>query len=257
MLHAVVIGINCYVHPRFPDLRSARADAQVVAGRLLQSIVPPDRNVNLLVDQQATRSGIIKAIGEALPRHQSREDLILIYFAGHGSPEQRAPPDRISRYLVPYDADYDHIFATGVGFETDVVELLERQLAGRVLFIIDSCFSGRAGGRSIFGPHLQRRLSQLRAPLSLRELELGFGKAILSACRDDELAQERNDHGIFTRNLIDALSREGPPTVGVGDVYEQVFDAVVRDTSQRQHPVFRGHIEGMRLPRLLTKSGGE
>jgi uncharacterized caspase-like protein len=246
----VVVGIDEYSDPRIPRLQSARADAQAVASLLRDHIAPKDRDVQTLIDKAASRAAIVKAIGEALPRKHSREDLVVVYFAGHGSPEQKEPPDRISRYLVASDTEYDQIFATGIGLETDLVSLLERQLSERVVVILDACFSGRAGGRSIFGPHLASR-AQFRALLKLRDLDLGYGRAILAACRDDELARESADHGLFTRSFMEVLSEPSKSsTIGLGELYHSVFDKVTLASSGSQHPVLKGTLEGMRLPRF-------
>ena len=174
--------------------------------------------------------------------------LVIVYFAGHGSPEQENPPDRISRYLVPYDAEYEYLFSTGIGMETDIDSLLERQYSRRLLFVLDTCFSGKAGGRGFIGPNLASRLAQYRAPLSLQELHLGFGRAIMTACADNEFAKENKEHGVFTAHLIKALSGNDTPTIGIGALYEEIYSGVVEETKDTQHPVLKGRIEGMRLP---------
>jgi hypothetical protein len=125
----------------------------------------------------------------------------------------------ISRYLVPPDADYDHVFAMGIGLETELVTLLERQNAGRILLVLDSCFSGNAGGRTFLDPKLAQRIGQYRAPLSLRHLDLGAGRVILAACRDTEVAIEQHDHGIFTRHFLAILSTARRETVGIPNGY--------------------------------------
>jgi uncharacterized caspase-like protein len=250
VLHSVIIGINTYSDPKIPNLRSARSDAEAVSLLLREGIVASERTVKTLLDEQATRRAVVEAVGEALPRKQNKGDLVLIYFAGHGSPEQENPPDKISRYLVPHDTEYRSVFATGLGLETDLVALLDRQSTGRVLLILDACFSGQAASRSFLGPHLERRAAQFRAPISLRHLDLGFGRGVMAACADDESAQEDADHGVFTRNLLDALRISKHPTIGIGELYEDVFMKVVQQTRGAQHPVLKGEFEGMRLPRL-------
>lgn len=253
MLNAVVVGIDHYADPEISNLGCARADAEAVAEFLREAVTPAEASIRILLDAHATRTEILKSIGEVLPRQQHRDDFVLIYFAGHGSPEQASPPDRTARYLVPHDAEYAHLFATGIGLEREIVEVLDRQIAGRVLLVLDACFSGRAGGRTFLGPNLKRSLALRRgARLSLRELHLGFGSVVLAACQDDEVATEQpsHGHGIFTFRFIEAL-RAGPgPSIGLGELYDRVYRHVTSDSKERQHPVLAGRIAGLRLPCL-------
>ncbi len=81
----------------------------------------------------------------------------------------------------------------GISLESDLATLLERQTVGRVLVVIDACFSGRVGigSRTFLGPSLGNALSTFRgARVKLGGLDLGFGRAILCACRDYLLAGE-------------------------------------------------------------------
>jgi uncharacterized caspase-like protein len=109
VLHGVVIGIDKYSDPNIPNLRSARADAEAISAALRDGIALRERSVETILDTRATRAAIMKAVGEALPRRQRPEDLVVIYFAGHGSPEQESPPDRISRYLVEKDSRHGRL----------------------------------------------------------------------------------------------------------------------------------------------------
>lgn len=251
MLHAVIIGIDRYADPNIGNLRAARADAEALSRLLRSRIAGSERTVATLLDGKATKKEILRAVGEVLPRKQTEEDLILIYFAGHGSPEQINPPDHVSRYLVAADTEFEQVFATGIGLETEICTLLERQFTRRLLLILDSCFSGQAGGRTFMGPRLAQRVAQFRSRITLSDLDLGYGRVILAACRDHELASEKGDHGVFTGFLLEALCAAGDdPTIGVAELYERVFRSVRRATAQLQNPVLKGYIEGMRLPRL-------
>lgn len=255
MIYSVVIGIDSYRDPRITNLECARADAKAIAHLLEDRIESSDRDVRLLINGAATRKKIVKAIGEDLPRLQSRDDLVLIYYAGHGCPEHTFPPNRTARYLVPHDADYDRIFATGISLEQELKTLLERQSAGRVLFILDACFSGLAGGRTFIGPSLAHAVSMFRSSIPpLRSLDLGFGRVILAACRDNEVALEetRLGHGLFTYHLLACLTEAGDATIGVAELYEKLYSAVVRATGGKQQPVMKGELIGLRLPRLSS-----
>lgn len=254
MLYSVVIGIDSYSDSRITNLACARNDAAQFARMLTERVKPSERSVQLLVDEQATRLGIVKAIGEDLPRIQSIDDFILLYFAGHGSPETSGAPDEVSRYLVPHDANYDSIFATGIDLERELRTLLERQRAARVVLILDACFSGLAGGRTFCGASLKKLLVPFRsAQIGLRELNLGEGRAILAACKDDQLAREdpQRKHGIFTYCLIETLTAPGGATVTVTALYDQLYRRVCQETRGEQLPVLRGEFVGLSLPRFV------
>jgi uncharacterized caspase-like protein len=258
MLHAVVIGINSYQDPRIPNLKYACADADSIARLIESAIHPEDRRVVLLRDSEANAVAIRRAIGEALPRMATaREDIVLLYFAGHGSPETDRYPVRASRYLVAHDTAYDSIFATAIDMEIELVNWFERiQEPQLIILFVDACFSGRAGGRTFEGPMLKKARARLRdGPIRLKELELGKGRAILSACDDDEVAEEMHDlgHGVFTHALVKVLSNKSTHrSISLASVYDQVRQQVRTRTARRQNPVLNGRAAGARLPLFYT-----
>ncbi|MGH7601986.1 MAG: caspase family protein, partial [bacterium] len=116
---AVIIGVNKYQDDKISNLSFARADAEGVYRLLtdpeLGRIFP--ENVILLLDEEATQRNIRSAIGTKLPRQAGENDLVYIYYAGHGSPvidPQSRSRDGIEKYLVPSDADLDDLFATAI-----------------------------------------------------------------------------------------------------------------------------------------------
>ena len=104
MLHAVVVGIDRYSDPDIRKLGYARADAEAVA-ELIERIHPAERDIRLLLDEAATKRNIMVEIGDRLPRVTGPDDVIMLYFAGHGSPETTMGPDDAARYLVVHDTE--------------------------------------------------------------------------------------------------------------------------------------------------------
>ncbi len=165
-------------------------------------------------------------------------DVVLVYIASHGTPEKRSPAREPSAFLVVHDTEYAYIHATSIGLECQVVDWMKRfAKASVVVVILDTCFSGEAGGRT-FGRPMSGE------PLSLKEIELGEGRVILTAADGKEVAFEDEDleHGVFTHHLLEALQPPagGPAAIGIGSLYDQVARGVQRETGGRQHPIQSG-----------------
>ena len=64
----------------------------------------------MLLDKNATNEKIKDALFNWL-KQAIEEDAVVIYFAGHGSPE--SPDAAQNLYLLPYNAKYDNIAVTG------------------------------------------------------------------------------------------------------------------------------------------------
>jgi uncharacterized caspase-like protein len=125
---AVLIGISDYHRDsgRFPDLNYAHRDAEEFAAFLKSKAsgsFPPD-HVRLLVNEQATATSIREALFEFL-KHTVKEDLVLIFFAGHGLPDPGKPSNL---YLIAHDSDATQIAATGIPM-WDVEAALTRTIA--------------------------------------------------------------------------------------------------------------------------------
>lgn len=264
MLHAVLVGIDDYQDPAIPKLSCARADARALRDLLEQRIAEDERRVVLLENERATRQNIMEAIGEDLPNTVESSDTVLLYFACHGSPERRSTRDKRSLYLIPYDTNYQKIYATAIDLDRDVPTWLERIAeagAKLVVLFLDTCFSGGAGGRTFVGPTLAQSPNvpgylefDDPEPAPFKNVDLGKGQAIFSAADRDQVALENPSlgHGIFTYQLLQALKkpRDGARSVHLGIVYAEVSDAVRNATEERQEPVLSTRLKNARLPCL-------
>lgn len=253
--YAVIIGINKYQDNRIPNLKFARADAEAIHQILIDprlGCISPE-NIILLLDENATQRKIRSAIGTQIPRLTSDNDVVYIYYAGHGYPEldnRTHSHDGMEKYLVPNDAESEDLFSSGISME-EIKRFFSRIAAKQVIFFIDSCYSGCAGGRTFANPNLQTR-----APLSgefLDKLAEGEGRIVITACDVNEVSLEINTigHGLFTHYLSEGLKGKGDidrdGLVSIGELYDYVYESVSREARKyggSMQPVRKGSIRG-------------
>jgi len=252
--HAVVIGINRYVDPRIPDLRYATADAKAFHDVLTDPALGRFRpeNVTLLLDDDATERRIRSAIGTELPRRASADHTVCIFFAGHGAPVMNArtrSSDGLEKYLLPHDALADDLRSSAIPMD-DVQKFFDWIDTSQVIFFIDSCYSGVAGGRT-FGSSDYG----MRATVTDEFLDQlgGEGRLVVTACATNEVALEKAElgHGLFTYYLIEGLKggadagQDG--LVTLDELYEYVYRNVERQARElggSMSPLRKGFVKG-------------
>ena len=143
--------------------------------------------------------------------------------------------------------------------ERELPELFKRIKQPKlVMMFIDACFSGRAGGRTFEGARLKRARAETRESresglISLKNLDLGEGRLMISACGDDQVAREEGalGHGIFTHYLLRGpRSTRDLTIIGVLSLYDELARAVQMHTSGLQVPVINGRAAAAQLPFL-------
>ena len=221
-------------------------------------------NVLLLTDKTARKPSLrdIKwALGTFLARSAKKEDIVFIFFAGHGAPEvdpRGAESDGLAKYLVPSDADPNDLYSTGLPMDEFQV-IFDRIEAEQLVVFLDACYSGAAGGRTF----ASKRTRAVRVDeVFLDRLTRSKGRAIITASRASEVSIELPElsHGLFTHYLVQGLrgaadlDRDG--IVSLQEVYqylEQQVSQKSRAVGGNQHPVMKGELDGM-LP-LVKVSG--
>ncbi len=261
---AVVIGVGRYENSTIPKLQFASADAEALYQVLVTTAGFKKDNVLLLTDttsKKPTLREVKWALGTFLARSAKKDDLVLIFFAGHGAPEvdpRGVESDGLAKYLVPSDADPNDLYSTGLPMD-EFQTIFERIEADQVVVFLDSCYSGAAGGRTFSS----RRTRNTRVDdIFLERLTRSKGRAIVTASRASEVSLELPElgHGVFSYYLIQGLrgaadlDRDG--VVTVQELYQYLEEQVARQSRAvggNQHPVMKGELDGV-LP--LVKLGG-
>lgn len=233
-IYALLVAIDQYLPP-VPPLQGCVNDIIAVKEYLEGRVATDGYQLHLrtLLNQDALRQAIIQGFRQHLCQAKS-EDIVLFYFAGHGS-QENAPeefwtlePDRLDETLVCYDSRSPR------GWDLADKELgkLIAEVAEKnphIVIIMDCCHSG-SGSRGDLEPEIAVRkapVDERKRPLdsfifslaearSLEQNSTGWtlprGKHIfLAACQDSELAKEYNGdgqpRGAFSYFLLDTLKK--------------------------------------------------
>ena len=243
---AVVIGINAY--PRVRQLKYAVNDARAIYDLLVKTNQIPSENVFLMVNGQASLKQLRSTLGTRLKNKAGKDDMVIIYFAGHGATERdmMSPDgDGLEKYLLPYDADPNDLYASALPMR-EIAHIFHRIRSERLIFIADACYSGASGGRTV-------SISGVRANISdafLERIAGGKGKVIITASSASEVSVEKDElrHGVFTYYMVEGLRGKADTDqnglITVDEAYRYVSDKVPQATEQEQHPVKKGVVEG-------------
>lgn len=248
---AVIIGISHYYDSRIPSLRYAAADAESFHAWLTSpegGRYPPSW-IKLLVNEQATGRNIKEALFVWL-KQAIEEDMVVIFFAGHGSPESPDSPDNL--FLLPYDTDYKSIAATAFPM-WDIETALKRFIkAKKVVVIADACHAGGVGEVFDIARRDKRGIQVNRIGSKLQHLStFGEGIAVISASDDKQFSQEGKQwgggHGVFSYFLLKGLKGEADYTkdnqVTLGELIPYLSEHVRRATSNAQSPTVAGKFD--------------
>jgi WD40 repeat protein len=236
-LHVLAIGVSRYKDKDL-DLGSADADARLTAdtfaktckGEVFCRVVP-----HVLVNEQATREAIVAAIGKVRrgPDDKAKaNDLVIVFFAGHGAKEK----DQF--YLLPHDAAVDNLATTAISGAALRDEL--KEMPCQVLLLMDACHAAGFGEKGkLAKQHLKPATDE--ATRELTDDDVGI--AVMCAAMGYETAAEGGTHGRFTEALVAALTATHDVPYNranhrqyVHHLQSYVFDRVVVESDEKQHP---------------------
>lgn len=230
---AVIIGVAAYDH--MPVLRYPDDDAY----RMYAFLKSPeggaldDEHLKILVDEEATLANI-KQVTNQLFKKAGPNDLIMLYFSGHGVPGA----------FLPYD------FMGGTRnqlLHEELIAILRRSRAKHKLCIADACHSGSMltakGGRPREAVNLEFYKKLYSSAPST---------ALIVSSKSNETSVESSGlrQGVFSHFLIRGLKGEADANrdryVDVQELYQYVRYNVRKYTGNKQSPL----IEGQYDPRM-------
>jgi hypothetical protein len=225
----VAVGVDIYADASL-NLRYAVADARTVAEGMRSGGAGLFREirVTLLMDRDATRENILRALAEAAEAARP-EDTFVLYIAGHGI---RTEPDR--RFLfLPHEADIsggmESLRRTGLD-EATLVAALARIRARDGFLFVDTCHAGQV------------------TIDSLAAIGNETGRYLLAASTSVQEALDSYDdrNGVFAYAVLEAIrgraarDAEGyVSALAVGEYVTRRVPALAAERRHRQDAVFR------------------
>ena len=202
---AVLVGVDAYRNPLFPDIAFAAADAHLL-GDLLRSEEGGGFDKVTILSEPAvwTREAIVAALREArvglLP-----DDTFVFYFSGHGTLAKGADGEG-RLYLLSTDAEPGRLDETALDLDAVRAFFSELPVEQKAL-IVDACFNGQ--GKSVMDPTLVAEVEALAArvaPASLRGLSSGEAHLFASTTGRPAFEDPALGHGVYTHYLTQAMS---------------------------------------------------
>ena len=233
---ALLIGVNQYIDPTIRNLNYAVNDVQEMAA-LLQDLGYETVVVHDEVEEPfrtPTRDNI-EAELKTLCQAAQREDLLLVYFAGHGV--------RIGEKAFLLTREIRRATLSEKALTVQQIEMrVRRSAARRKVVLLDACHAGSDVGNR-----------DLDTDFTLHAHELAEGYALIAASTAGQAAQEVAGlrSGVFTEHVLEALrgkaDREDKGYVTVDDVKTYALTALrrwhVRSGRAPQEPTSR--LDGM------------
>jgi hypothetical protein len=234
----LIIGIEDYAN--LPDAEFARKDALVVKEYFNRVLGVPDRNIILLMDNNATKARIESYIRYYLPKNMDEDTQLYVYFAGHGAPEIK----KGDAYLVPYDGDTHFLQSTGYSLKTFYSDL-DKIGNQRTYIFLDACFSGIASRAAEMLSKGTRPALLHVENTQISSKNNGHLLAISSSSAGEPSnAYPDTEHGLFTYFLLKGLGGEADlnqdSIINVNEIYLYTFKNVsqeARRMGSQQMPV--------------------
>ena len=227
---AVIVGISSYNH--MPTLRYTDDDAY----RMYAFLKSPeggaltDDQIRILIDEDATHDKILGAMREVFGK-AGANDLVMIYFSGHGLPGAFLPID-----FDGYNKKILH---------DDINQILENSPAKYKLCIADACHSGSLLAMAEKSGTVRNVLADYYKTLAQAEP----GTALIMSSKSDETSLESSGlrQGVFTHFLIRGLKgeadKDGNKIVTVQELFDYVDENVRTYTKNRQSPMIKGQFD--------------
>ena len=221
---AVIIGVSSYDHMpvlRYPDDDAYRIYAFLKSN---EGWALPDDQVRILVDEDATHQQITSTMRDLFGK-AGKEDLVFLYFSGHGLPGAFLPID--------YNGMNNQLF------HDEINGILGQSDAKLKLCIADACHSGSLLAMRGTDPQM---LTQLYENFAQSE----EGTALIMSSKSNETSLESSGlrQGVFSHFLIRGLKGEADINidrkVSVRELYDFVYQHVRTYTGNRQSPVIKG-----------------
>jgi len=250
---AVLIGVEKYTDSKVSRLAYAVDDVAHLKSVLIEHAGYKASNIVTLTDEQATVEKVRSTLGTWLPRQAGENDMVLIYFSGHGGAEPSVTgrgDDGTEKYMMLNDSKLDDMYSTALPM-SELARIFGRIRSDKLLYVMDACYSGATPSARGVARDGMRAIGL--SDNYLNSLAASKGTVVLTAARANEVSMESPSlqRGVFTHWLCEALkgyadfNKDG--IVSVVELFQWLTGRVpdsAKKLGASQHPVMKGEITG-------------
>jgi len=228
---ALLVGINNYMEPG-NDLLGCVNDTETMYSLLINQFKFDPANIRILVDERATKKGILERLEWLLDKYKIGDELVF-HYSGHGSQVRDRNgdelDDQLDEILCPHDLNWDDPLTD------DYLGILFKQIPEGVYLtmLCDSCHSGtitknisdihRAKSKSILPPFDIRARSLYRIlpknKMGRKNKDIATQRHVLmSGCKDSQTSSDNYINGKYQGAFTWALGtviKNNPDTTWV------------------------------------------
>ncbi len=215
--HALVIGISDYSSTGWPDLGTARDDADAMGQVLREQF---SFSVKVLCDAQATRGNILRALDQCMKL--TEDDALLIYFAGHGYYDKQMDEG----YWIPHGA---HRNRMGLPAKEDwlwnssINRIVNALPARHVLLVADTCYGG-----SLFRGESQHEKT---GTWYQRAMQVP-SRFVITSGNLEPVLDSGIRHSVFAQEILNYLQYADPDVFSASDIAISIRSKVSQLTGQ-------------------------
>ena len=226
-MYALIVGISDYEH--LPRLKYTDDDAYQLFAFLKspEGGALPDRNISVLIDEAATKDNIMASMKNLFSR-ADRDDVVILYYSGHGLQGRFLPID--------FDGRRNSLL------HEEVYEMLSKSYAKNKILIADACYSG-----SLF--QNKGTVGNSLSDFYRKVEDSPGGTAVLMSSKAEEVSLEYSGlrQGIFSHFLLKGLHGwadiDDNELVSISELFRYVSDSVRNFTDDKQTPMISGNFD--------------
>jgi hypothetical protein len=231
---AVIVGIATYEH--IQPLTYTKDDAYRMYAfyKSPEGGSLPDRQITLLIDEDATRKNIMKAIQNTYSQ-AGKEDIVIFYFSGHGAE---------GAFITSEFDNVDFEDYKGLLLHEELQSVFKQSQAKYKYLIADACHAGTLTESTSRQTETRSRGTYYQA---FEQSKGGF--VLLLSCMGDEVSLETRGvrQGVFSHYLLRGLKGESDSNndkiVSVVELFDYVDANVKNFTRGKQNPVISGNYD--------------
>ena len=251
---ALLVGVGKYqyIPAGLPGITKDLALMKEAAG--LMGFKP--KQIKIVVNHQATDTGIVKAFEQWLIRGITAKDKVLFYFTGHGTQVKDYSgdeKDKSDEVLCTYNSKISKDNSTGYLSDDRLGSLISRIPTKKVFLFIDACHSGTATKHFMPGTeelviksYQYKGMPASPEAFSTELVDPNARYVALAAARDYEQALATAKGSLMTRSIVaairkSALENKGITVEDLRNIAEENIARIAKVHNLVHHPQITGN----------------